>query len=65
MAIANAVEKSSFVYLYNEKGNQIKAISLGGGKLVGFTATTVNIKRSGFIYMYDEKGNIIKAIPSK
>jgi len=59
MAIGNAVQKGSFVYVYDEKGKQIATISAGSGKddgLKGYTASTVNIKRGSFIYTYDEKG---------
>jgi hypothetical protein len=55
MAIANAVQKGSTVYIYDEKGNQIGSISAGDG-LHGFTSGSVSIRRGSTIYIYDERG---------
>ncbi len=55
MSIGNAVERSGFVYVYDEKGQQLCMIFAGEG-LTGYTSTTVSIKQSGFIHTYDEKG---------
>ena len=59
MAIGNAVQRGSFVYVYDEKGKQLFTKSAGRGKddgLKGYTGTTVNIRVGSFIYTYDEKG---------
>jgi hypothetical protein len=62
MAIGNAVQRGSFVYVYDEKGRQLRALSAGsmpGDGLKGYTSSTVNIRRGSFIYTYDEKGRQI------
>ena len=59
MAIANAVQRGSFVYVYNEKNQQIFSQSAGSGPndgLKGYTSSSVNIQRGSFIYTYNEKG---------
>ncbi len=59
MAIANAVQRGSTVYVYNEKNQQIFTQSAGSGKddgLKGYTGSSVNIRRGSTIYTYNEKG---------
>jgi hypothetical protein len=59
MAIANAVERGAFVYVYDENNRQIFTQSAGSGPddgLKGYTSSRVNIRRGAFIYSYDEKG---------
>lgn len=59
MAIGNAVQRGSFVYVYDERNRQISTISAGNGKddgLKGYTGSNVNVRRGAFIYTYDEKG---------
>lgn len=51
--ISVAVQRGSYVYVYNEKNSQIFSKS---GELAGFTSNTVSIKRSNYIYTFDEKG---------
>jgi len=55
MAIANAVQKGSTVYIYDEKGRPLGSVSAGDG-LYGFTSGSVSIRRGSTIYIYDEKG---------
>ena len=60
MAIGNAVQKGSRVYIYDEKGKQLATVSAGSGKddgLKGYTSTTVNVRKGSLIYTYDEKGH--------
>ena len=65
MAIGNAVQRADgFIYVYDEKGRQLCAISAGEG-LTGYTSTTVNVKRAGFIYSYNEKGKQTGATPAR
>ena len=65
MAIGNAIQKGSFVYVYDEKGRQLASIAAGnaakGDGLTGYTSTTVNVKKGSFIYTYDEKGRQISS----
>lgn len=59
MAIGNAVQKGSFIYIYDERGRQLAMLSAGSGPndgIKGYTGTTVNVRRGSFIYSYDEKG---------
>jgi hypothetical protein len=68
MPIGNAVQRGSFVYIYDEKGQQIGSVSAGSGKddgLKGYTSTTVNIRRGSFIYTHDEKGRQISSTPAR
>lgn len=53
--ISTAVQKGSFIYVYNERNSQCACIS--GEQLMGFTSTTVSVKRGSTIYVYDEKGH--------
>ena len=55
MAIANAVQKGSLIYLYDEKGRSLASVPAFNG-LVGFTSTTVSVRSGGVIYMYNERG---------
>ena len=62
MAIGNAVQRGGFVYVYNEKNQQIFTQSAGsqpGDGLKGYTSSTVNIQCGGFIYTYNERGQQI------
>jgi len=59
MPIANAVQRGSFVYVYNEKGHTMFTQGAGSGPndgLKGYTSSSVNIQRGAFIYTYNEKG---------
>ncbi len=60
MAISTAVQRGSFVYVYDENGNYCASIS---GDLHGFTSATVSVKRSSFIYVYDDRGGYIRCFP--
>lgn len=66
MAIGHAEERGTNVYIFDEKGKQIKIISMGSrGKLVGFTSTSVSIKIGPNTYLYNETGRQIKIIFGK
>jgi hypothetical protein len=60
MAIASAVKRGPYVFVYDERGNQTAAI-YGGDKpedgLQAYTATTVRVRRGSFIYYYDARGS--------
>ncbi len=50
MAIANVVQRGSFIYVYDDKGKQLCSISAGHGPndgLKGYTSSTVNVERAG------------------
>ncbi len=66
MAIAHVEERGTNVYVFDEKGRQIKMMPMGSnGKLVGFTSTTFSIKKGPNTHLYDEKGAQIKIIFGK
>ena len=56
--IASAVQKGSYVYLYDERGSQLCSIYCDNdGSLQGYTASTVSIRKGSYIYVYDERGS--------
>lgn len=69
MAIGNAVQRGSLVYVYDEKGHQLFAQSAGnaakGDGLRGYTSSVVNIQRGALIYTYDERGRQVSATPAR
>lgn len=69
MAIGNAVQRGSFVYIYDEKGRQIGSVSAGnvrnGDGLTGYTSGTVNVRRGAFIYTFNEKGRQISSTSAR
>ena len=68
MPIGNAIERASFVYVYDEKGKEIFAKPVGNAAedgLKGYTSTTVSIRRTSFIYTFDDKGRQVSAKPAK
>ncbi len=59
MQIGYAVQKGSFVYIYDEKGRQTAAVPAGteaSDGLKGYTASSVTIQRGSFVYRYDGRG---------
>lgn len=68
MAIGNAVQRSGLVYVYDEKGRQLSALSAGSGPndgLKGYTGATVSIRRGSLIYTYDDKGRQLSATSAR
>ncbi len=57
--ISLAIEKGNQVIVYNEKNKQIACVILGGGKLLGYTASSFSIKRGCSVYTYDERGRVV------
>ena len=62
-SIASAVQRGSWVYVYNAKGSQLCVISAGDG-MTGYTGSSVSIKRGNFIYVFDAKGRQTSVIPA-
>jgi hypothetical protein len=54
MAIATAVQRGTWVYVYDEHGHQLTSIH---GDLHGFTGSSVSVKRGSWVYVYDEHGH--------
>ena len=68
MAITTAVQRGSFVYVYNEHGRVICSLPAGSAPndgLKGYTGSSVSIQRGPFIYVYDENGHQMQSIPAK
>lgn len=67
MAIASAVQRGGFVYVYNENGSNIATLPSSDKPnegLKGYTSTTVSVQRGGFVYVYNENGSNITTIPA-
>jgi len=68
MAIGSAVQRGSFVYVYDEKGRQLTTLPAGSGPedgLKGYTGATVSIRRGSFIYTHDERGRQTSTTPAR
>ena len=68
MAIGSAVQRGSYVYVYDEKGRQLAMIPAGHGPqdgLKGYTGTTVSVRRGGYVYTHDEKGRQLTMTPAR
>lgn len=61
MAIGNAVQRGTLIYVYDQHGNPITSISAPGrwpnDGLKGFDATSINIQKGTLLYTYDEMGH--------
>jgi hypothetical protein len=55
MAIANAIQKGSTVFMYDEKGRQLGQVAAGDG-IHGYTSSSVSIRKGATIFIYNEKG---------
>jgi hypothetical protein len=64
MAIGSAVQRGSWVYVYDEKGRQLTTVAAGEG-LQGFTGSSVSVRRGAWIYTFDEKGRQIATVPAR
>jgi hypothetical protein len=59
MAIATAVQRGAWVYVYNETNQQLFTQSAGSGLndgLKGYTSHSVTIQRGSWLYSYNEHG---------
>ena len=64
LAIGNAVERRSYVYVYDEKGKLLFSKPTGSGAddgLMGYTGSTVNIRHGSYILTYDERGRQVSS----
>lgn len=62
--IANAVERVSFVYVYDERWHVIVTVPSGSG-LKGYTQSKVNVRRGAFINSCDEEGRQAGIVPAQ
>lgn len=68
MAIASAVQRGAFVYVYDERGRLLTTLAAGTGPrdgLQGYTGGTVAIRRGAFVYVYDERGQLRSTVASR
>jgi hypothetical protein len=61
MAIASAMQRNNYIYVYDSTGCQLCAIYVGGGSLQGYTSSTVSAHRDNYVYTYDETGRQLSA----
>ena len=64
MAIGSAIERGSFIFVYDERGTTLFSKAKGSGPkdgLLGFTGSTVTARYGSIIYTYDEKGMTLYA----
>jgi hypothetical protein len=62
MAIATAVTRGAFVYVYDEKNRHMLTLAAGHTPedgLTGYTSSTVSVRWGGFIDTYNAKGGQI------
>ena len=62
MTISSVVQRGSTAYVYNEKNQSSCTISIGSGKLCGFSANFVCVQRGSTLYVYNEKGRSLSTI---
>ena len=60
MAIATAVQRHGFVFVYDESGVNVLTLpaakSAPGDGLKRYTRSSVSIQRNGLVHVYDERG---------
>lgn len=68
MSIANAVQRGSWVHVYDNQNRELFVKAAGNGPsdgLKGYTSHSVNIQRGGWIYTYNEKGAQTGVTPAR
>jgi hypothetical protein len=60
--ITNAVQRGTTIYVYNERGQQILALSGDPNSLKGYTSGSVNVLRGSSLYTYNEQGQVINVM---
>jgi hypothetical protein len=64
MAIGSAIERDSYIFVFDEHGQTLFSKARGNGPedgLLGFTASTVTARFGSVIYTYDPRGTTIYA----
>ena len=59
MATGSAVQRGSFVCVYDKKGHPLTTLPSGDGPengLKGYTGATVSVRRGSSVYIYGGKG---------
>ena len=68
MAIGNAVQRGTVVYIYNEDNKLTGSVPAGNGPndgLKGYTPSRVNVQRGSLIYSYNENGQLEDSVPAR
>ena len=68
MAIGNAVQRGTLVYIYNDNNNLIGSVPAGNGPndgLKGYTPSRVNVQRGSLVYSYNENGQLEDSVPAR
>ena len=68
MAIGNAVQRGTVVYIYNEDNKLNGSVPAGNGLndgLKGYTPSRVNVQRGSLIYSYNENGQLEDSVPAR
>ena len=62
MAIGSAIERDSYIYVFDENGRSLFSKVRGNGSkdgLLGFTGSTVTVRFGSIVYTYDHHGTTI------
>ena len=68
MAIGNAVQRCTVVYIYNEDNKLNGSVPAGNGPndgLKGYTPSRVNVQRGSLVYSYNENGQLEDSVPAR
>ena len=68
MAIGNAVQRGTVVYIYNEVNKLNGSVPTGNGPndgLKGYTPSRVNVQRGSLVYSYNENGQLEDSVPAR
>ena len=55
--VAMAIQKGSYIEIYDKPGHRSCNVYVGDGVLQGYTSTCVNVKKGAYIESYDERGH--------
>ena len=64
MAIGSAIERDSYIYVFDETGRSLFSKVRGNGPkdgLLGFTGSTVTVRFGSIVYTCDQRGTTIYA----
>ena len=64
MAIGSAIERDSYIFVFDEHGRSLFSKVRGNGPhdgLLGFTGATVTVRFGSIVYTYDQRGTTIYA----
>lgn len=68
MAIATAIQRGDYIYVYDERAHQLFWKPSGSGPqdgLLGYTAGSITIRQGDNIYVYDQRGYQLSSVPAR